>query len=155
MSGSDKTILIVSIKNVKKTNLFINLKKRVIVKPVDAYFLNQGEPYQSIMLYVRSVILNTLPEVQERYSYKIPFYNIGKKPMIYLNVLKGKEYVDVAFVQGILLEKDFPVLKNDNNRKQVRSIQLKQIEDLDHENFVKLLNVAFKELKKSKRAWFI
>ncbi|MFL1011259.1 DUF1801 domain-containing protein [Flavisericum labens] len=125
------------------------------MKPVDQYFINQKEPFQSIMLYVRSVILNTLPEVNERYSYKIPFYNIGKKPMVYLNVLNGKDYVDVAFVQGVLLEQDFPVLKNDNNRKQVRSIQLKTLEDLDQENFVALLNAASKLLKASKKAWFI
>ncbi|WNH13032.1 DUF1801 domain-containing protein [Thalassobellus suaedae] len=125
------------------------------MKPVDEYFINQKEPYQSIMLYVRSVILNTLPEVEERYSYKIPFYNIGKKPMIYLNILKGKNYVDVAFVQGILLENDFPILKNDNKRKQVRSIQLKTLEDLDQENFVQLLHKASTVLNKSKKAWFI
>lgn len=125
------------------------------MKPVDEYFINQKEPYQSIMLYIRSVILNTLPEVEERYSYKIPFYNIGKKPMIYLNILKGKNYVDVAFVQGVLFEEQFSVLKNDNKRKQVRSIQLKTIEDLDHENFIELLHVASEQLKKSKKAWFI
>lgn len=125
------------------------------MKLVDEYFINQKEPYQSIMLYVRSVILNTLPEIEERCSYKIPFYNLGKKPMIYLNILKGKKYVDVAFVQGILLEKEFPILKNDNKRKQVRSIQLKTLEDLDHENFVELLKAASKLLDESKRAWFI
>ncbi len=125
------------------------------MKPVDEYFINQKEPYQSIMLYVRSVILNTLPEVEERYSYKIPFYNIGKKPMVYLNILKDKDYVDVAFVQGILLEKYFPVLKNDNNRKQVRSIQLRTLEDLDQENFIELLHEASRLLSKSKKAWFI
>ncbi|GAA4886039.1 hypothetical protein GCM10023311_06060 [Flaviramulus aquimarinus] len=107
------------------------------------------------MLYVRSIILNTLPELEERYSYRIPFYNIGKKPMIYLNILKGKDYVDVAFVQGVLLEKDFPILKNDNKRKQVRSIQLKSLEDLDHENFVALLQAANTLLSKSKKAWFL
>jgi len=125
------------------------------VKPVDEYFINQKEPYQSIMLYVRSVILNTLTEVEERYSYKIPFYNCYKKPMIYLNILKGKDYVDVCFVQGILLEKQFPQLRNDNKRKQVRSIQLKSIEDLDHENFIELLHAASILLSKSKKAWFI
>ena len=125
------------------------------MKLVDEYFFNQKDPYQSIMLYVRGVVLNTLPEVEERYSYKIPFYNLGKKPMLYLNVLKGKDYVDVAFVQGVLLEKEFPVLKNYNKRKQVRSIQLKTLEDLDHENFVALLHAAFNLLSKSKRAWFI
>lgn len=125
------------------------------MKPVDQYFINQKEPYQSIMLYVRSVILNTLPEVEERFSYKIPFYNIGKKPMVYLNILKGKKYVDVAFVQGVLLEKKFPALKNENKRKQVRSIQLKTLEDLDQENFVELLHEASQLLSKSKKPWFI
>ena len=125
------------------------------MKPVDEYFFNQKEPYQSIMLYVRSVILKTLPDVIERYSYNIPFYNISKKPMIYLNILKGKNYVDVAFVQGILLEKDFPMLKDDNKRKQVRSIQVKSLEDFDEHEFVELLKVAKRQLEKSKKAWFI
>jgi len=125
------------------------------MKPVDEYFFSQKEPYQSIMLYVRSVILNTLPEVEEKYSYRIPFYNIDKKPMVYLNILKGKNYVDVAFVQGILLEEKFPILKNDNNRKQVRSIQLKTLEDLDQENFIVLLLEASQLLRGSKKAWFV
>lgn len=125
------------------------------MRPIDEYFINQKEPYQSIMLYVRSVILNALPEVEEKYSYKIPFYNCYNKPMVYLNILKGRDYVDVAFVQGILFEKDFPILKNDNKRKQVRSIQLKSIEDLDQKKFVELLHAASKSLSKSKKAWFI
>ena len=125
------------------------------MKPVDDYFFNQSEPYQSIMLYVRSVILKTLPEIEERYSYRIPFYKYKKKPMIYINVLKGTDYVDVAFVQGILLESEFPILKDYNKRKQVRSVQLKSIEDLDELEFVKLLNSAVDSIKNSKKAWFI
>ncbi|SFD61456.1 hypothetical protein SAMN04489722_11348 [Algibacter lectus] len=125
------------------------------MNPIDNYFLSQKEPYQAIMLFVRGVILNTLPEVEERYSYKIPFYNCHKKPMIYLNILKGTDYVDVAFVQGVLLEKEFSILKNDNKRKQVRSIQLKTLEDLDYDIFVELLHAASKLLSESKRAWFI
>lgn len=107
------------------------------------------------MLYVRSVILQTLPYVTERYSYKIPFYNINKKPMLYLNVLKDKNYVDVAFVHGVLLEKDFPVLKNDSNRKQVRSVQLKTIEDLNQENFEQLLLAAAKIANAQNKPWHI
>ena len=125
------------------------------MKPVDRYFYEQKEPYQSIMLYVRSVILKTLPNVIERYSYGIPFYNIGKKPMLYLNILKGKNYVDVAFVHGVVFEKDFPVLKNENKRKQVRSIQLNAIEDLDELEFVQLLIVAAVQTEKNKKAWLL
>jgi hypothetical protein len=125
------------------------------MKPIDQYFFDQKEPNQSIMLYVRSVILKTLPEVVERYSYKIPFYNIGKKPMLYLNVLKGKDYVDVAFVHGVVFEKEFPILKNDSNRKQVRSIQVKSLEDFDELQFVELLKVAALQTQKNKRAWVL
>lgn len=125
------------------------------MKPVDQYFFDQKEPYQSIMLYVRSVILRTLPDVVERYSYKIPFYNIGKKSMLYLNVLKGKDYVDVAFVHGVVFEKEFPILKNDSNRKQVRSIQVKSLEDFDELQFVELLKVAALQTQKNKRAWVL
>ncbi len=32
--------------------------------------------------------------------------------MLYLNILKGTNFVDVAFVQGILLEGKYPNLKN-------------------------------------------
>lgn len=125
------------------------------MKPVEQYFYSQKEPYQSIMLYIRSVIFKTLPDITERCSYKIPFYNLGKKPLLYLNILKGKDYVDVAFVQGILFEKDFPVLKNDNKRKQVRSIQVKTLEDFNELEFVKLLNVAATELEKNEKVWFM
>lgn len=125
------------------------------MNPVEQYFLNQKEPFQSIMLYVREVILKTFPDVVERYSYKIPFYNIGKKPMLYLNILKGTNHVDVAFVHGILLEKQFPILKNDKNRKQVRSIQVRSLEDFDELEFIELLNEARNLILKSKKAWFV
>ncbi len=125
------------------------------MNPVEDYFFRQKEPYQSIMLYVRSVILKTLPEVNERYSYKIPFYNINKKPMLYLNILKGKDYVDVAFVHGIVFEDDFPMLKNDNNRQQVRSIQLRSIEDLDEPQFIALLKRAALQTEANKKAWLL
>ena len=125
------------------------------MNPIDNYFFSQEEPYQSIMLYVRAVILKTLPDVNERYSYRIPFYNIGKKPMLYLNVLKGTNFVDVAFVQGILLEDKYSKLKDYNNRKQVRSIQVKSLEDFDELEFVKLLKDAKTMIENSKKAWFI
>lgn len=123
------------------------------MNPVEQYLFSQKEPYQSIMLYVRSVILKTLPEIEERYSYKIPFYYYHKKPMLYMGVLKGMDYVDVALVQGVLLEKDFPQLKDYKNRKQVRSIQVKTLEDFDEREFVEILKKASVLLDKSKSAW--
>lgn len=125
------------------------------MNPAEQYIYNQQEPYQSIMLYVRSVILKTLPEVEEKFNYRIPFYNHKKKPMCYLNILKGTNYVDVAFVQGVYLQDKFPVLKDGNNRKQVRSIQIKNLEDIDESMLVNLLKEAAMLLDKSKKAWHL
>lgn len=125
------------------------------MKPVEEYFFLQKEPYQSIMLYIRSVILKTLPEVIERCSYNIPFYTIDNKPMLYLNILKGKDYVDVAFIHGILLEQQFPILKNDNNRKQVRSMQVRTLEDFNEHEFRALLLEAKRQIEITDRPWFV
>ena len=75
--------------------------------------------------------------------------------MLYLNVLKGKDYVDVAFVHGVVYEKEFPFLRDDNKRKQVRSIQLKAIEDLDELQFVELLKTAAIQTQNNNSAWFL
>ena len=125
------------------------------MNPIEQYIFNQTEPYQSIMLYVRSVIFKNFPEIKERYSYKIPFFNYKNKPLLYLNIIKGTKYVDVAFVQGILLEEKYPNLEDKKNRKQVRSLQLKSLEDLDEKMFINLMKDAIALLDKSKRAWFI
>lgn len=125
------------------------------MNPVEEYFFNQQEPYQSIMLYIRSVIFKTLPGVGEKYSYKIPFYYYDNKPMCYLNVLKGTNFVDIAFVQGVFLEDKFPILVDLNKRKQVRSLQIQQLEDFDEIMFTELLKEAADLLVKSKKAWFI
>ena len=123
------------------------------MNPLEQYLFQQKEPFQSIMLYVRSVIFKTLPEIEEKLNYKIPFYHHNKKPMCYLNVLKGTNYVDIAFVQGVFLQEKFPQLKDNNNRKQVRSIQVKKLEDLDELMFIKLLKKASTLLDNSKKAW--
>ncbi|MDC9722825.1 MAG: DUF1801 domain-containing protein [Urechidicola sp.] len=123
------------------------------MNPVENYFLNQKEPYQSLMLYIRGVIKRTLPTIEEKYSYGIPFYHLEKKPLIYLNVLKGTDFLDIAFVQGIKLQEEFPELKDYKNRKNVRSIQVKNMEDFDELQFVVLLNAAGELSLKSKSTW--
>ena len=123
------------------------------MNPVEQYLFSQKEPYQSIMLYVRSVILKTLPNIIEKFNYKITFYHYNNKPMCYLNILKGTSFVDVAFVQGVFLQDKYPQLKDHNSRKQVRSIQVKSMEDFDEFMFVKLLKEAAILLDGSKKAW--
>jgi hypothetical protein len=123
------------------------------MNPVDQYLFSQKEPYQSILLYVRSVIIKTLPKIEEKYNYKVPFYHHNKKPLCYLNILKRTNYVDIAFVQGIFLQNKFPQLKNYNKRKQVRSLQIKSLENFDEFMFKELLKEASILLDSSAKAW--
>ncbi len=123
------------------------------MKPVETYFLSQEEPYSSILLSVRELIVASIPEVEETFSYKLPFYKLDSKPLMYLNVPKKKNYIDVAFIQGTLLEKRFPFLKNDAKRKQVRSLHIKHIEDIDYPLLVALLEEATTLLRNSKSVW--
>ena len=74
---------------------------------------------------------------------------------MYLNVLKGTDFVDVAFVHGIILEEKYPQLKNYNNRKQVRSLQVKSLENFDELMFTQLLKDAVTSVENSKKAWFV
>ena len=125
------------------------------MNPINDYIFKQEEPYQSIMIYVRSIIVKALPEVQEKFSYRIPFFMHENKPMIYFNVLKGTDFVDIAFVQGILLEEKYSKLKNYNNRKQVRSLQIKSIEEIDEFMLMQLIKDAAIQIENSKKAWFV
>ena len=55
---------------------------------------------------------------------------------------KGQDFVDVAFVRGVQLEKRFPQLQNYNNRKQVRSMQYKSLEEIDEQLLCDLIVAA-------------
>lgn len=113
-----------------------------MLNPIENYFLRQEEPYQSIMLYVRSLLLKQPFGIVEKYKYGIPFYYVNNKPLCYLNVLKGTNFVDIAFVKGVLLQEDFPHLRDYKNRKYTRSVQLSRIDDLQETNFLCLLESA-------------
>jgi len=123
------------------------------MNPSEDYILRQKEPYQSIMLHIRSVIFRTLTNVEEKYNYNIPFYHYKKKPFCYLNILKGTYCVDVAFVKGSLLKEEFPQLKDYNNRKYVRSLQFDSLESIDELLLVEVIKASSRLTDTSRKAW--
>ena len=94
---------------------------------------------QSVLLYLRQVIKATLPEIEEKYKYKIPFYYYKDKPLCYLNILKGTNYVDVGFWNGFKLSNKQGLLKAGRGRIMVKSIQYKTLESIDVDLFVAIL----------------
>ena len=116
--------------------LFLNMN------PAENYILRQPEPYRSVMLYARAVILRTLDHITEKYNYSVPFYHYKKRPFVYLNILKSQNCVDVAFVKGVRLNDQFPQLQDYNNRKWVRSLQYTSLESIDEKVLIDILHAA-------------
>ena len=91
--------------------------------------------------------------MEEKYDYEIPFYHYDKKPFCYFNILKRTNFVDIAFVKGVLLKEQFPVLKDYNNRKYVRSLQYENLESIDEGQLIAVLKEAVLLSDQSRKAW--
>ena len=124
------------------------------MNPAEDYILRQEEPFQSIMLHVRSVIMRTLDHIDEKYNYSVPFYHYKKKPFVYINILKGQNFVDVAFVRGSQLEAEFPQLQNYKKRKNVRSLQYSSLASIDENNLKQILLAAAEITDKARTGWY-
>ncbi len=101
------------------------------MNPVEIYILKQDKSHQSILLFVRQIIFETFPEINEKFKYGIPFYYYKQKPFCYLNIPKKKKYVDVGFVKGFQLSNKQDVLVAGNNRNSVKSIQYSTLSEID------------------------
>lgn len=77
------------------------------MKGVDAYIESLPDERKVICAALREMILGNVPGVQEKLSFKIPFYHYYGMFM-YLN--NTKEGIDVAFCRGKDLLEAFPQL---------------------------------------------
>ncbi|HFS67264.1 MAG TPA: DUF1801 domain-containing protein [Flavobacteriia bacterium] len=91
------------------------------MNPAENYFLKQPKPLQSILLFLRQEILDVIPDLDELYKYKVPFYYYKGKPFCYLTVLKGSTSVDLGFWDGFKLTNKHGFLKA-KNRKMIKSL---------------------------------
>jgi hypothetical protein len=116
----------------------------------------QSELSGKMLVVLRSWILDLGPHVQEKISYKVPFfYFFG--PLCYLSC--DQQGVSLSFVKGYELSNDQNLLEV-KGRKYIRSITFFSLAELEeHEEDVRhLLNEAailnefqFKQKKKHKK----
>jgi len=109
------------------------------MKPAEEYIINQPEPYRSILLHIQIVIENTLPEAELKYKWRIPCYYIGKKPICYLNASHKNQFVDVGIWHSSYLSKKWDSHLVSENRKVVKSLRYKSLEDIDDTVFTAIL----------------
>lgn len=82
------------------------------------------------MLFIRQIIFETIPNVEEKYKWKIPFYYVNGKGICYLNILKNTNFVDLGFINGHKLVNNQEVLTT-RNRKMIKSIEYLTLESVD------------------------
>jgi len=107
------------------------------VNPAEAHILNQPEPFKSIFMHLQVLVEHTLPEADLLYKWRMPCYYIDKRPICYLN--KTKDYVDVGFWHSAHLSKQWDAYLISENRKVVKSLRYKTLEDIDDSIFISIL----------------
>jgi len=113
------------------------------LNPAENYILNQPELYRDILLYLQLIVERTIPELELKYKYKIPFYYLNGKPFCYFNASHKKEFVDVGLVKGKLIQVHQEYLVTEN-RKKIVSLRYRTIEEVDNQILIEVLEVARK-----------
>lgn len=107
------------------------------MNPAEAHILKQSEPFKSIIMHLQVLVEHTLPEADLLYKWRMPCYYIGKRPICYLN--KTKDYVDVGFWHSAHLSKQWNAYLISENRKVVKSLRYKTLDDIDDAVFISIL----------------
>ncbi len=118
------------------------------MNPAEDYILNQPEPFRSILLHIQSVVEHTVPDVEMKYKYKIPFYYINGTPFCYLN--QSKDYVDLGFWKAAHLTVHLELMTT-AGRKVMRSLRYKTLEEIDNDVLIAVLQDAYNV--KDKKFW--
>jgi hypothetical protein len=108
---------------------------------VDAYLEALPEPAREAGLLLRTWILDLIPGVEERFSFRIPFYHYFGM-LLYINQ-KGQG-IDIGFCRGKDLLLSYPELQM-TNRVMVASLFV--------ENKADLFRLPVRELITTAAAW--
>ena len=134
-----------------KKNMFIWLRKgkfSLVMNPSEEYIVHQPEPYRSILLYLQTVIEGTVPEVELKYKYKLPFYYLNGRPYCYLN--QSKDYIDLGFWNAAHLSVHLDQMTT-TGRKIMKSLRYRSLEEIDSVVLTEVLLDAYSV--KDKKFW--
>ena len=110
------------------------------MNPAEEYMLKQSEPFKGIMLYLQTVIEGSIPGLELKYKYKIPFYYLEGRPFCYLN--QSKDYVDLGFWNAAHLNVHLEKMET-AGRKMMRSLRYKSLQEIDEKVLMEVLENAY------------
>jgi hypothetical protein len=114
---------------------------------VDTYIESLPEHQQELMQTLRAVIIRTVPGVEEKFSYKIPFYYYHGM-LCYLG--PGADGVVLSFCRGKDLVDAFPQLEQ-KGRAVVASVTVRGAKDIIRLELIELIATAAKWNEEVKR----
>lgn len=110
-----------------------------MLNPLENYFLQQEEPLQGCMLFLRDWLKEQ--GLQEAYKFSTAFYHYKGKMFCYMSVRTKDKQFYLGFVKGYKMK--HPSLKKEG-RKQIKVIYLNPEKDLP----IKTLKEIVTEAKK-------
>lgn len=102
---------------------------------VDVYIESLPEEKARIALQIRDLLLELVPGIEERFSFRIPFYHYFGM-FAYIN--ETKEGIDLGFCRGKDLVLAFPQLEL-RGRAMVASVSLRNSRDIREKNLRELI----------------
>lgn len=112
------------------------------MNPSEDYIFTQEEPYRSILMHLQYVINATIPEVELKFKYKVPFFYVEKRPICYIHRPKGKDYVDLGFWNAVHLTVNLEYMTT-AGRKVMKSLRYKSLDDIDNSILTEILINAY------------
>lgn len=116
---------------------------------VDSYIGSLSDTQQAIAENVRHLLFSLVPEIQEKLSFKIPFYHYFGM-FCYINAIPNG--IDVGFCRGKDLTDEFPSLEL-KGRAIVATVSLHAVKDIKHKAVREIIIAAAlwnEEAKKKK-----
>ncbi|HMO62993.1 MAG TPA: DUF1801 domain-containing protein [Ferruginibacter sp.] len=114
---------------------------------VDAWIEALPEAEQQIARALRKIIFSYIPGVEEKLSFKLPFYHYYGM-FCYINT--SKEGIYLAFCRGAQLTTAFPHLEI-KGRTIIASVAVKQLKDITLKNIPEMLAAAAHWNEEAKR----
>jgi hypothetical protein len=105
--------------------------------PVELIIIEQPEEFQAIYRKLRGIILNEIPQIQEKLVYGIPFFYLKQRIFYFAPKKNG---MDLGFCDGFLLSKH-PLLEI-KDRSQVRTIFFDELKSIKEEILIPLIHEA-------------
>ncbi|MDZ4793520.1 MAG: DUF1801 domain-containing protein [Bacteroidota bacterium] len=117
------------------------------MRSVDEYIAGLPEDRQVIINLVRKILAENVPGLEEKLSFKIPFYHYFGM-FIYIN--STKQGIDLAFCRGKDLLNEFPQLEL-KNRAMATTVCIRNKKDIDALQVRQMIVVAAAWNKEARR----